>query len=311
MPALAAAARAGPADVVGEDGELNDGRHLVVVLHVPDDALLVDGEGAALEPARLGLGDPVGGLLNLRPGNPGDALRLGHELVVGHGELEAFRLVLLKEGHVRAGLEVGHVVVALLPDRPGDGVGQDVVRAQVGPEEHHPVRGHLGRHGVGAGLPGVNDDEVAGLGGLARVKGLLLLRHRGPLDVGEHVLHVEHRGRLVGVRSPEDDGVGEAGVLVGVVQLVDAPLPASPDLGVVGGAVVDGDVLHGEGGEEELPGGVVVLKALARAPVVEALHGDVVVVAVPVPDALDEEAHEGEGVLPGDGLELVAHPEEG
>lgn len=74
---------------------------------------------------------------------------------------------------------------------------------------------------------------------------------------------------------------------------------------------MDGDVLHGKGGEEELAGGVVVLKPLAGAPVVVALYGDVVVVAVPVPDALDEEAHEGEGVLPGDGLELVPHPQEG
>ena len=110
------------------------------------------------------------------------------------------------------------------------------------------------------------------------------------------------------VGADGDDRVGELGVLVAVVEFADAHVAGGVDLGIVGRAVVDADVLDLHGAEIELAGAPGVLVAAAGAAVVEG--GDEQPVLALLVDHRDGDARdEVERVVPARRLHLAVAPD--
>ena len=110
---------------------------------------------------------------------------------------------------------------------------------------------------------------------------------------------------LVGVGADRDDGVGELGILVAVVEFADAHVARRMHLGIVGRAIVDADVLDLHRLEIELARAPGVLVAAAGAAVVEG-RDEQIVLAAGLLDHRDRHARdEIERVVPGRRLHLA------
>ena len=135
----------------------------------------------------------------------------------------------------------------------------------------------------------------------------LLLVHRGAAQIRHPVIE-----EIVGlgferVGADRHDRVGELRVLVAVVQFADAHVARGVNLGIVGRAIVDADVLHLHGAEIELAGAPGVLVAAAGAAVIEG--GDEQPVLAHVVDDRDGDARdEIERVVPARRLHLAVAP---
>ncbi len=114
---------------------------------------------------------------------------------------------------------------------------------------------------------------------LTRQLGLLLRDGVAP-HAGDHVVQKEVRLRLERVRPDHEDRVGQAVILVAVVQLADAHVAGGMDLGVVGRAIVDAAVLDLHRLEVELARAPGVLVAAGRAAMVEHRDEEVVLVVL-------------------------------
>ena len=75
--------------------------------------------------------------------------------------------------------------------------------------------------------------------------------------------------RLQRIAADGDDGVGQLGVLIAIVEFADAHVARRMHLGIIGRAIVDADVLDLHRAEIELAGAPGVLIAAARAAMVE------------------------------------------
>ena len=230
-----------------------------VVVVAPDQALFVgDHRAAAL--AVLGLGDPGGRLPDLVDSQPGDLRRVLERGLVGGN-----RLVEILGGRVDEGL----VDPALVGDLGQPGVEQHHVRAGVDGKVHDVFLASLGLGGVDRNRAARIDEDDACLRMRLVRKLRLLFVHRGAAQVRNPVVE-----EIVGlgferVVADRNDGVGQLGVLVAVVQLADAHVAGGVDFRVVGGAVVDADVLHLHGAEIELSGAPGVFISAGRAAMVE------------------------------------------
>ena len=99
------------------------------------------------------------------------------------------------------------------------------------------------------------------------------------------------------VAAPGDQRVGQFGILIGVVELADPHVAGRVHLGIVGGAVVDADILDLHRPEIELAGRPGVLVAAARAAMVEHRH-DQIVLALFGDDPRRHAGDEVIGILP-------------
>ena len=106
------------------------------------------------------------------------------------------------------------------------------------------------------------------------------------------------------------DRVGELGVFVAVVQLAHAHVARSVNLAVVGGPVVDPDVLDLHRLEIELAGAPCVLVAAAGAAVVEG-RDEQPVLALLLDHPGGDLGHQGQRVVPGSRLHLAVAPDHG
>ena len=137
----------------------------------------------------------------------------------------------------------------------------------------------------------------------------LLLRCRGAAQVRDPVVEEVVGLGLERIGADGDDGIGELGVLVGVVELADAHVARAVHLGIVGRAIVDADVLDLHRLEVELASPPGVLVAAAGAAVVEG--GDEQPVLALLGDHRGGDAgDEVEGVVPARRLELAVAPDE-
>ena len=113
-------------------------------------------------------------------------------------------------------------------------------------------------------------DENDARGGVLLVRHeLLLLVERRSLKIRDPVVEEIIGLGLERIGADRDDGVGEFGVLVAIVEFADAHVAGGVDLGVVGGAVMDADVLDLHRAEIELAGAPGVLVAAAGPAVIE------------------------------------------
>jgi hypothetical protein len=100
------------------------------------------------------------------------------------------------------------------------------------------------------------------------------------------------------IGAHHDDRVGELRILVAVVELADAHVARGVDLGIVGGPVVDPDILHLHGAEIELAGAPGVLVAAPGAAMVES-GDEKPVLALILDDLARDPGHEIERIIPG------------
>ena len=195
------------------------------------------------------------------------------------------------------GVDEGLVEPALVRDVGEHRVEEREVGAGVDREVQHVLLAGRDLAGVdGHGAPRVDDDDARG--GMRLVGQLLLLLGRGlPGKVRDPVVEEVVGLGLERVGADRHDGVGELGVLVAVVELAHAHVAGGVDLGVVGRAVVDADVLDLHRLEVELAGAPGVLVAAAGAAVVEGRDEEAVLALLL--DHRDGHArHEVERVLP-------------
>ena len=136
----------------------------------------------------------------------------------------------------------------------------------------------------------------------------LLLVERGAAQVRDPVVQEVVGLGLERVGADREDRVGELGVLVAVVELADAHVAGGMDLGIVGGAIVDADVLDLHRPEIELAGAPGVLVAAAGAAVIEG-GDEQAVLALLVDHRGGHARDEVERVVPARRLHLAVAPD--
>ena len=167
------------------------------------------------------------------------------------------------------GGDEGLVGPALVGDVGQPGVEQDEVGAGIDREMHDVVLAGLDFAGIDRDRAArVDDDDARLLERLGSELGLLLV-HRRAAQVRNPVVEEIVGLGLERVGADRDDGVGELGILVAVVEFADAHVARGMDLGIVGRPVVDADVLDLHRPEIELAGAPGVLVAAAGAAVIE------------------------------------------
>ena len=172
----------------------------------------------------------------------------------------------------------------------------------------HAVLAGLGFAGVDRDRAArIDDDDAALLVRLVRQLRLLLV-DRGAAQVRHPVVQEIVGLRLERVGADGEDRVGELGVLVAIVELADAHVARRVDFGIVGGAIVDADVLHLHGAEIELAGAPGVLVAAAGAAMVEG-GDEEAVLALLVDDGGRDARDEVERVVPAGRLHLAVAPD--
>ena len=245
------------------------------------------------------LRDPFGGLADLIDGQAGDLRCLLEAGLVG-----CHRLVEV----VGRGGDEGLVGPALLGDVGEPGVEQREIGAGIDGKMHHVVLAGLDLAGIDRhGAARIDDDDAAAVDRLGAELGLLLV-HRRAAQVRDPVVEEIVGLGLERVGADRDDGVGELGVLVAVVEFAHAHVAGGVDLGIVGRTIVDADVLDLHGAEIELAGAPGVLVAAAGAAVIEG--GDEQSVLAHVVDHRDGDARdEIERVVPARRLHLAVAPD--
>jgi hypothetical protein len=119
----------------------------------------------------------------------------------------------------------------------------------------------------------------------------------GAAQIRDPVIEEVIRLRFQRVAADGDDGVGQFGVLVAIVQLADAHVARRMHLRIIGRAIVDADVLHLHGAEIELADAPGVLIAAARAAMVEG-RDEQPLLALVLDDRRRDASHEIERVVP-------------
>ena len=158
------------------------------------------------------------------------------------------------------------------------------------------------------GAARIDDDDAGSRSTARRANCCLLLVERRAAQVRHPVVEEVVGLGLERVGADRNDRVGELGVLVAVVEFAHAHVAGRVDFGIVGGAVVDADVLDLHGAEIELAGAPGVLVAAARAAVVE--HGDEQpVLALLLDDRRGDARDEVERIVPGGRLHLAVAPD--
>ena len=196
----------------------------------------------------------------------------------------------------------------VLPTLLGN-VGEDgVEQHQVGPGldgemEDAVLAGFDLAHRYRRGAARIDDDDARRRMRLAGEL-LLLLVHAGSPQVGNPVIEEVVGLRFVGVGADGKDGVGELGVLVAIVELAHAHVARGMHFGIVGGAIVDADVLDLHRLEIELARTPGILVAAAGAAVVEGGDEQVVLAARLLEHRHRHARHEVERVVPRGRLHL-------
>ena len=148
-------------------------------------------------------------------------------------------------------------------------VEQRQVGARLDRQVQHVLRARLGLAGGDGGCAArIDEDDARSRDRLACAELGALLVQAGAAQVGHPVVQEIVCLRLQRVGADRDDGVGELGVLVAVVQLRHAHVAGAVHLAVVGRPVVDADVLDLHALEIELAGRPGVLVAAASAAMV-------------------------------------------
>ncbi len=216
--------------------------HIVVV--APDDALFEGVHGTGQLAGRLGLVAPLGGLLDLRDRQAGDAAAFVERHAIGlDGGLEAFGVL---------GNEV-LVDPALINDVSEHAVPQRAICARVDRQMQDLILGDAFTDGNRRRAARIDKNELAS-GHRLVGKHLFLLVERRALQIRQPV-HEEVVGLvLVGVVAVGPDHIGQFGVFVAVVQLENAHVPIAKAFGVVRWAVVDAAGRRLDRREHELAG---------------------------------------------------------
>ena len=136
---------------------------------------------------------------------------------------------------------------------------------------------------------------------------LLLLVERRSLKVRNPVVEEVVGLGLERIGADRDDRVGEFGVLVAIVEFADAHVAGRVNLGVVGRAIVDADVLDLHRAEIELAGAPGVFVAAAGAAVIER-RDEQAVLALVVDHRGGHARDEIERVVPARRLHLAVAP---
>ena len=197
---------------------------------------------------------------------------------------------------------------ALIGDVGEERVEQREVGAGIDREMQHAVLARLRLAGIDRDRAARIDDDDAAL--LVRLAGelLVLLVDRRAAKVRHPVVQEIVGLGLERVRADGEDRVRELGVLVAIVELADAHVARRVDLRIVGGAIVDADVLHLHRAEIELSGAPGVLVAAAGAAMIEG--GDEEPVLALLVDHRGRDARdEVERVVPARRLHLAVAPD--
>ena len=197
---------------------------------------------------------------------------------------------------------------ALVGDVGEDRVEQREVGAGVDGEVEDVVLARLDLAGVDRHRPARIDDDDPRLGVRLAGELLVLLRERRAAEVRHPVVQEVVGLGLERVAADGEDRVGELGVLVAVVELAHAHVARGVDLGIVGRAIVDADVLDLHRLEIELAGAPGVLVAAAGAAMVEG-GDEQPVLALLVDDRDGDAGDEVERVLPARRLHLAVAPD--
>ena len=262
MAAHPDAAAAFAAHIAGGERDIHQRCVGAVVVVAPDQALLV-GEHGAPTLSLLGFGDPSCRLAYLVDCQTGDLGSLFQGCAVG-GE----RLVEI----LGRGVDERLIYPAFVGDLGQPGVEQHHVRARVHGKVHDVFLARFRLGGVDRDRPSRIDEDDARLRmRLVGELGLLLVE-RGATQVRNPVVQEVVRLGFEGIVADRHQSVGELGVLIAIVQFADAHVTGRMDLRIVGGAVVDADILDLHGTEIELSGAPGIFVAAGRAAMVE--NGD-------------------------------------
>ncbi len=299
MAAHAHAAAARSADVSRRERHVHERAVGAVVVVAPDQTLLV---GEHRPPPRAAL---LSAARSIRPIGESD-LTVKPVICAASSRLVLLAADGLVEILGRGGDE-GLVGPALVRDVGEPGVEQREVGARVDGKVHHAVLAGFDLTGVdGDGAARVDDDDARRFDRLGTELRSFLV-HRSAAQI-RHPMVQEIIGLgFERVGADRHDRVGELGVLVAVVQFADAHVAGRVDLGVVGRAVVDADVLHLHGPEIELAGAPGVLVAAAGAAVIEGRDEQSVLAHV-VDDRDGDARDEIERVIPARRLHLAVAP---
>ena len=250
-------------------------------------------------PPALGCAIHSADLPNLVDGEAGDARRLFQAGLVGGDRLVEVL------GRRRDERFVGP---ALFGDVSEPGIEQREVRARIDREVHHAILAGFHLAGVDRhGAAWIDDDDAALLDRFRAELGLLLV-HRGAAQIRNPVIEEVIGLSFERIGADRDDGVGELGVLVAVVEFAHAHVAGGMYLRIVGGAIVDADVLHLHGAEIELAGAPGVLVAAAGATVIVGRDEQAVFAHV-VDDADGDASDEIECIVPTRRLHLAVAPD--
>ena len=289
MTAHADAAPAGAADIAGRQRNVHEGAVGPVIVVAPDQALLIGEHRPPASAALLGFGDPARSLA--------DVVRLETRDPGGFIDADLVR----GEHFVKAGRRFADEIT-IEPSLRRDLGHQRVEEDQIGARFERQMKDVRLSGRIFAGIdrdraPRVDDDDPDRFMLLVREL-LALFIGRGPSHVRQPVIEEVIRLRLERVGSDGNDRVGEFGVLVAIVELAHAHVAGGMDLGIVGGAIVDADVLDLHAVEIELAGGPGVFVTAAGAAMVKG-GDDQAVLALLLDDAAGHLGGEPQRVVPG------------
>ncbi|KAF0137771.1 MAG: hypothetical protein FD153_1610 [Rhodospirillaceae bacterium] len=296
VTAQAADAGATAADVLGRQHETDQRTLDHVVVIAPDDAFLIRVKGARAVTRGFGLVGPLGRLDEL---GDRDARCLG---AIFQAHAVGF------DGVFKAARVLGDVLL-VVPAFVHHIREQSVEECRIGARldiqmQHVFFACNLFADGNGGGAARIHDDDFGRCGSLTR-EPFLLFVYCGARQVGHPVVQEVVRLGLVGVGARTEDGVGDLGIFVAVIQLTHAHFPRGMALGVVGRTVVDADHRGLQRTEHQLAGAPGVLEAAPSTTVVKAIVEQTRRTII-VQDLLGQAGIEGHGVVPPRVQPLVA-----
>jgi hypothetical protein len=175
---------------------------------------------------------------------------------------------------------------------------------------HHAILAGFDFAGIdGDGSPRVHNDNAALLDGLRSELGRLFVRG-GAAQVGHPVIQEVVGLGFERIGADGNNRVGEFGVFIAVVQLANAHVASRVHLRVVGGAIVNPNVLHLHGAEIELAGAPGVFVTATGAAMIEGRNKQAVLAHVV--DYSDRDTRdEIKCVIPARRLHLAVAPDHG